>query len=66
MTTRLALQLNAIVGLASAIAAGALMSLWWTRPDGVLSAVAERDYGALAAVLVTQVAGWLHALWRFL
>ncbi|HET7698778.1 MAG TPA: hypothetical protein VFK57_23880 [Vicinamibacterales bacterium] len=66
MTTRIALQLNAAVGLASAMAAGALMSLWWTRPDPVLSAVADRDYGALAVVLVAQVAGWFQALWRFL
>jgi hypothetical protein len=66
MTTRIALQLNAAVGLASALAAGALISLLWTRPQTVLSAVAERDYGALATVLVTQVAGWLHAVWRFL
>ena len=66
MTTRIALQLNAAVGLASAVAAGALLSLWWTRPEAVLSAVAEREYGTLAAVLVTQVVGWLQALWRFL
>ena len=66
MTTRIALQLNAAVGLTSALAAGALMSLWWTRPETVLSAVADREYGALAAVLVTQVAGWLEALWRFI
>lgn len=66
MTTRIALQLNAAVGLASAVAAGALLSLWWTRPETVLSAVAEREFGSLAAVLVTQVAGWFQALWRFL
>ena len=66
MTTRIALQVNAAVGLASAVAAGALMSVLWTRPQTVLSAVAERDYGALAAVLATQVAGWFHAVWRFL
>jgi hypothetical protein len=66
MTTRIALQLNAAVGLVSALAAGALMSLWWTRPEAVLSAVAEGQYGTLAAVLVTQVAGWFLALWRFL
>ena len=62
MTTRIALQLNAAVGLTSLLGAGALMSLWWTRPETVLSAVAEREYGTLAAVLITHVAGWLQAL----
>ena len=66
MTTRIALQLNAAVGLASAAAAGALLSLWWTRPETVLSAVADRDYTTLAIALVTQVAGWFQALLRFL
>ena len=66
MTTRIALQLNAAVGLASAVAAGALMSLWWTRPETVLSAVADREYGTLASVLLTHVAGWFQAMWRFL
>ena len=66
MTSRIALQLNAAVGLATALASGALLSLWLTRPETVLSAVAEREFGALAAVLVTQVAGWLQALWRFI
>lgn len=66
MTARLALQLNAVVGLASMLAAGALISLVLTRPETVLSAVAEGEYGALASVLVSQVAGWFHALLRFL
>ena len=66
MTAKIALQLNAVVGLASMLIAGALMSLVLTRPETVLSAVAEGEYGALAGVLATQVAGWLHALLRFL
>jgi len=66
MTTRIALQLNALVGLVSALAAGALISLLLTRPESVVSAVAERDYGTLASVLVTQVAGWFQAVWRYL
>lgn len=66
MTARIALQLNAIVGLASLLAAGALMSLVLTRPEAVLSAVAEREYGALAGVLAAQVAGWFQVLLRFL
>ena len=66
MTTRLALQVNAVVGLVSSLAAGALITLVWTRPETVLSAVAEREYGSLATVLVSQVAGWFQALLRFL
>ena len=66
MTTRLALQVNAVVGLASSLAAGALISVVWTQPETVLSAVAEREYGSLATVLVSQVAGWFQALLRFL
>jgi hypothetical protein len=66
MTTRLALQVNAVVGLASSLAAGALITLVWTQPQTVLSAVAEREYGSLATVLASQVAGWFQALWRFL
>ena len=66
MTARTALQLNAAVGLASTLTAGAMMSLVLTRPEAVLSAVAEGEYGALAGAVLTQVAGWFHALLRFL
>ena len=66
MTTRLALQVNAVVGLVSSLAAGALITLVMTRPETELSAVAEREYGSLASVLLTQVAGWFQALLRFL
>ena len=66
MTAKFALQLNAVVGLASVLTAVALMSLFLTRPDAVLSAVAEGEYGALAGVLATQVARWVQALLRFL
>jgi hypothetical protein len=63
---KVALQLNAIVGLASALAAGAIMSLVLTRPEVIASAVAQREYGAVAMAVVMQIAGWLHALLRFL
>lgn len=66
MTAKIALQVNAIIGLASLLAAGALMSLVLTRPQAVLTTVAEREYGALAGVLVAHVAGWVQALLRFL
>ena len=63
---KVALQLNAIVGLASILVSGAIMSLVLTRPEAIASAVAQREYGAVAMAVVTQIAGWLQALLRFL
>ena len=66
MSGKVALQLNALIGLASTLAAGAMISLVLTRPEAIASAVAQREYGAVATALVMQVAGWLQALLRFL
>jgi len=66
MSTKLALQLNAVIGIASAIAASAIMSLALTRPEALASAVAQREYGDVAMAVLAQVAGWMHALLRFL
>jgi hypothetical protein len=66
MSARVALQLNAIVGLASMLAAGAMMSLMLTQPETIAAAVAQHEYGTVAMAVVTQVAGWLQALLRFL
>lgn len=66
MSTRIAMQLNAIVGLASTLAAGAMMWLALTRPAEVASAVANREYGAIAMAVAAQLTGWLHALLRFI
>ena len=63
---KVAMQLNAIVGLASTLAAGAIMSLVLTRPEAIARAVAQREYGAVAMAVVMQIAGWMHALLRFL
>lgn len=63
---KVAMQLNAIVGLASTLAAGAIMSLVLTRPEAIALAVAQREYGAVAMAVVMQIAGWMHALLRFL
>ena len=60
------LHLNAVIGLVSVVAASAMMSLVLTRPEAVASAVAQREYGAVAMAVVTQVADWLSALLRFL
>lgn len=66
MSAKLALQVNAVVGLASTVVAGSMISLVLTRPEAVASAVAQREYGAVAMAVAAQVAGWLHALLRFL
>ena len=66
MNSKVALQVNAVIGLASSLAAGAMMTVVLTRPEAVASAVAQRDYGAVAMAVVTQVTDWLSALLRFL
>jgi hypothetical protein len=65
MSTKIAMQLNAALGLASTMTAGAMMWLVLTRPAEVASAVANREYGAIAMAVAAQLTGWLHALLRF-
>jgi precorrin-4 methylase len=64
--SKTALQVNAIVGLASAAVAAAMMSLMLTRPEAVATAIAQREYGRLAMAVATEVTSWLHALLRFI
>lgn len=66
MTVKAALQLNACIGLASAAAATAMISLVLTRPAEVASAVARHEYGAVARAVAVELGGWLHALLRYL
>jgi len=66
MSTKLALQVNAVIGLASMVAAGAMMWLVLTRPAEVASAVANREYGAIAMAVAAQLTGWLQALLHFI
>lgn len=66
MSTKLALQVNAVIGLASTVAAGAIMWLVLTRPAEVASAVANREYGAIAMAVAAQLTGWLQALLHFI
>jgi hypothetical protein len=63
---KVALQLNAFVGVVSAVAATAMMSLVLTRPAEVASAIAQHEYGAVAVAMARELAGWLHALLRLL
>ena len=66
MSAKVALQINAVIGTASAVAATALMSLALTRPEALAKAVAQREYGDVAMAVLSQVAGWMQALLRFL
>lgn len=66
MSSKVALLLNAVVGLASTVAASAMITLVLTRPEAMASAVAQREYGAVAMAVATQVADWLTSLLWFL
>ena len=65
MSGKFALQLNALVGLASTAAASALIALMLTNPAEIASRVASEEYGAVALAVAEQLAAWLHALLRF-
>jgi hypothetical protein len=65
MSAKVALQLNAAVGLTSTAAASALLSILMTDPTELAVAVARHEYGAVAMAVAHQLAGWLHALLRF-
>ena len=66
MTAKAALQVNAVVGIASTAAAGAMMSMVLSNPAEVATAIARREYGDVAMAVMQQVAGWVSALLRFL
>jgi hypothetical protein len=65
LTSRTALQVNAVLALAAVAAAAAMMSLALTQPETVAAAVAQHDYLTVAAAVGRELAGWLHALLRF-
>lgn len=66
MTVKAALRLNAFVGLASSVAAAAMISLVLTRPAEVASAVARHEFGAVGRAMAVELAGWFLALLRYL
>jgi hypothetical protein len=66
LTSRTALQVNAVIGLVCIAAAAAVMSLVLTQPEAAAAAVAQHEYGAVAAAVAREVVAWLHALLRFL
>ena len=64
--SKLALKLNAFVGLACTLVASVTISLVLTQPAEVASAVAQQEYGAVARAMASELAGWLRALLRYL
>jgi hypothetical protein len=66
MTAKVALRLNALVGLASTAAAAAMISLVLTRPAEVASAVAQHEYGTVARAMAVELGSWLHVLLHYL
>ncbi len=65
MSGKVALQLNAMVGVASTVAASAIMWLLLTRPAEVALTVANHDYEALMVAIGHQVGSWIQALLRY-
>jgi hypothetical protein len=66
MSGKVALQLNAVVGVTSTAAACTIMWLLLTRPAYIATTVASGDYHALAAAIGHQITVWLQALLRFM
>ncbi len=66
MSARLALQLNAALGIATTAAASSTVWLVLTRPADVVYAVANREYGAVAMAVVQELARLVSALVNFL
>lgn len=65
MSTRLALQLNAGLGVATAAVAASTVWLVLTRPVDVAFAVANHEYGAMAVAVGHEIARLLHLLVHF-
>jgi uncharacterized membrane protein len=65
MSAKVALQVNAMVGMSCTVAASAIMWLVLTRPADVAVTVANHDYEALIVAIGQQVGVWIHALLRF-
>ncbi|HEX5475712.1 MAG TPA: hypothetical protein VFX12_13715 [Vicinamibacterales bacterium] len=66
MTARIALGINAVVGIVTTLLASATIWLAVTRPAAVATALADRAYGEMLTAVGQQLAGWVQVLWRFL
>ena len=65
MSAKVALQLNAILGVATTMAASAIMWLVLTRPADVAATIAQHDYDALVVAVARQLGAWMHAVLQF-
>lgn len=65
MSARVALQLNALLGIATSAVACSTIWLVLTRPADVAYAVASREYGGMALAVVQELGRLVHALVRF-
>lgn len=66
LTSRTVLRVQALVAVASVAVAAAIMALVLTQPETAAAALARHDYGSVAAAVGRELAGWLHALLRYL
>jgi hypothetical protein len=66
LTSRTALQVNAILAIVAVALAAALMSLTLTQPEAAATAIAQHEYGGVAMAVAREVAGWVAALLRYL
>lgn len=66
MNGRIALQVNALVGITSSAIAGATMWLVLSRPAEVAVAMSDEQYAAVAGAVARQLGTWLQAILRFL
>jgi hypothetical protein len=65
LTSRTALQVHAALAIVSIAVAAAMMALALTQPQTVAAAIAQHDYGTVAAAVVREIGGWLQALLRY-
>jgi hypothetical protein len=66
MSERIALQLNAVVGVGASALASATIWLVLSRPMDVAQAVAAHQYGAIATAVARQLGSWLQMLLWYL
>ena len=62
MTARIALQVNAAIGVLATAVAAAAMWLVLTRPAEIVASVSAREYGPMAAAIGHQLLVWTRAL----
>jgi hypothetical protein len=65
MSARVALQLNAVIGIVMTAAASSTVWLVLTRPADVAFAIADREYGAMALAIAHELARLAAGLVRF-